>query len=92
MGDYERYIDSLRQVKVMLDEGKLRARIESRLNRRTPRAMLVTGGALALVFLSFAVYLGVYFYMPGNSGALSEYVFQAGDLNGDQILNYVFTE
>ncbi len=92
MGEYENYVASLKQVSIKRDDQNLRSRLDSRLNQRAPRIALAMGGALAVIFISFAVYLGIYFSLPGNGGSLSEYLLQRGDLNSDQIINYIFTE
>jgi len=92
MGDYEDYINRLKGVKAELDGRRMYSQIEAKLNRRTPKVRLVLGGALALLLIGSVIYFNVRPYFFGNQETLADYVFQQNEMNGDQILNYVFMD
>lgn len=92
MGTYEEYISRLKGVRVALDDSRMYPRIEAKIAGRSRRIRLALEGALAVLLIGFAIYFNFYPRMPGSEETLTEYVFQQNDLNGDQILNYVFMD
>jgi len=92
MGNYEDYINRLKGAKAELDGGKMYSRIEIKIAGRARRNRLLMGGALGLLLIGSVIYFNVRPYLSGGSETLADYVFQQNEMNGDQILNYVFMD
>jgi len=91
MGEYERYIDRLKKMKVEFNDRKMHSRIETEVNGQARRLKLAVEGALALLLISFVLYFNVSPYLFGRSATMSEYVFQQENANGDPVMNYIFS-
>jgi hypothetical protein len=91
MGKYDEYLSRLKGVKAELDGGRMYSRIEARIAGRSRRVRLALEGVLAVLLIGFMIYFNVRPYLSGNGETMAEYVFQKETVNGDPIINYVFS-
>jgi hypothetical protein len=90
--DYENYIKKLKEARAPFDDAGMRARIETRVNRRTQPARLLLAGALAVFLISFMGYLYGRYYAPGGNETLAEYIIQQKDASSDSLMSYVLAD
>ncbi|MBI5699448.1 hypothetical protein HZC35_03955 [Candidatus Saganbacteria bacterium] len=92
MGDYEEYIDRLKASGPGFDDQKMSSRIKAGITGRARHARLALGGALVLLLIGSVIYFNVLPHFFGNGVTLADYVFRQNEMNGDQILNYIFMD
>lgn len=92
MAVYEEYIGRLKGMKTEFDIGKMQAGIEAKITSRSRRKRLAMEGALAILLIGLALYYSFSPYLFGNGNTFAEYVYQPENMNGDQVLAYVFKD
>ena len=92
MGNYERYISSLKSTVPSFDGDKMYSQIQRKISRRSRSGKILwTGASLVLLVCSF--FLGNYYSDLTAAETLSEYVMGQNGQNGsDQIMSYVFSD
>lgn len=92
MGNYNDYLVQLKGAKPALDDQRLRAGTLTRIADQAARKKYVLEGTLAILLLVTAAYFNFRPAFSGDQQLMAEYVYQQNDLNGDQIINYVFND
>ncbi|MFA6548320.1 MAG: hypothetical protein WCT39_00105 [Candidatus Margulisiibacteriota bacterium] len=92
MGTYKAYINQLKEEGTVFDAGKMHARIEAGITRRSRRTKLAMEGMLAGMLVGLVFYYNFYLYIPNSREAMAEYVFQQENIKDDSVMNYVFMD
>ena len=89
MMDYKDYISRLKESGGEVDYDRMYSKIRGRLSSR-PRTRLVLAGALALLFISSALYFNSVI-LSQNDEVFMSYVFEQESIEGP-LLSYVFED
>ena len=92
MGNYEKYLAQLKEQRISFDSNSLYSQLEIKITRTRRRKIeFALAGTLAIMLVGFALF----YYQPADltgNGVLSDYLTQPSELNGDPVINYIFTE
>jgi len=93
MGEYERYLKRLKGARAEFNDRRLFALIEGRIKKERARKLeLILSSSLIIFVLVFVSYFNLRPFPAGSGENLSQYIFQQGEQNGSQVMNYVFME
>lgn len=91
MVEYDDYVKKLKNVEFAFNDQENLRRVEARLVRRRHQFELAfSGAALLLVIGLFLIHAQPAF--PSGQELLSEDVFQQSELNGNPVMNYLFSD
>jgi len=93
MAGYNEYIGKLKGVKAKLDAQRMLKMIEGRVaSEKRTRSAGIAAASLIAVLIGLSLYFYVIPYYFGGGTSIADYVYQQSAANGDQIMNYVYSD